>query len=149
MECSEQISNIIRIEAYPFKAITLSIPFTNRPFIQESAVKVSGTPVVLSLKQDDSAQAESIMSRASDGISYTNTLNWQTDDLLNETLEQIGVLSANPHHFILHTYSGTRKFIYNWCSFGKVSPTSSMSGGNDTMSLSFSIKSRIPILTLL
>lgn len=149
MFCNEEISDIIKIEAYSIKDISLSIPYTICPVVEASMVKFKGTPLVLSLKQDNSASAKSSMDRNAGGPLFTNSLSWQTDDLTKDTLEQIGTLTADPHHFLLHTYDSRRLLLYNWCSFGKTSPSDSMNGGEQSISLSFSIKSRYPLLTLI
>lgn len=148
MSCIELISDIVKIEAYDLKNVSLLIPFTHDMVIQSSAVSFSGTPIVLSLKEN-SAQARSTLQKSEAGDLYQNTLSWQTNDNQTETLRQAGTLSAARSHLLLTTYGGTRKLIYNWCSLGRTLPDASISGTDETIAMAFSITSRFPILTLI
>lgn len=148
MDCLEFLSDIIKIEAYKLKEVVLPIPFTHNMTIKESAVSFSGVPVVLSLKEN-TAEATCAMVQSESGDLYKNTLSWQTDDNNSDTLQQISRLSAERMHYIVTTYGGRRKLLYNWCGFGRTLPNTSLSGSEETISMSFSIDSRLPILTLI
>ncbi len=147
MDCLELIFDIIKIEAYNLKDVKLPIPFTHNMTVKASAVSISGTPVVLSLKEN-SAEASCSLSQNDAGDLYSNTLSWQTDDSQPETLQQIGSLSAERMHYIVTTYGGRRKLLYNWCGFGRTLPSASTSESDDIITMTFSIDSRLPILTL-
>ena len=147
MDCLEFISDIIKIEACKLKEVILPIPFTHSMTVKESAVSIAGVPVVLSLKEN-TAEASCVMSQNDAGDLYKNTLSWQTDDSSPETLLQIAGLSAERMHYIVTTYGGRRKLLYNWCGFGRTVPSISQSGSDETIAMSFSIDSRLPILTV-
>lgn len=148
MKCIEHISNIIRIEAYPFSDISISIPYTISPILPVSAVTITGTPVAVSLKQDDSAEANCSLVRNAGGSLFTNTLSWRPDGVGPDVLQQINDLVGGSYHYIIYTYDGTRKLLYNWCGLGKAIYENRMTGGDENYSLSFSIKSRFPIMTI-
>ena len=148
MNCLELITDIIKIEAYDFKEITLSVPFTHDMAIESSSVSFSGTPVVVSMKEN-SAEARTTLSTNDAGDLYENTLSWKTDDNLPETLRQVGSLSASRKHYLITTYDGTRKLVYNWIGIGRTKPDASISGSEETISMSFKVSGRIPILTFL
>lgn len=150
MNCSEleAIGDIVKIEAYDLSEVTLSLPYTSSMVIPSSAVGFTGKPIALSLKQD-SARASCVMSSSEKGDIYKNTLSYETDDMQSETLRQVGNLTAGGHHYLLTTYSGARKLLFNWCGFGRTFSNLSLAGSEDSLSVSFSIDSRLPILTLI
>lgn len=147
MNCIEIISDIIKIEAYRSKDISLCIPFTHDRVISSSAVILSGTPEVLSLREG-TAEARCSLKVSDAGDQFENTLTWQVDDNLPETLQQVGRLSADRYHYVITTYGGVRKLIYNWCRMGRTLPDGTMSGSSETISMTFSVTGRHPILTL-
>lgn len=148
MNCIEHISNIVRIEAYPLADISISIPYTILLIVPASAVIITGTPVDVLLKQDDSAEANCGLVRDDGGSFFSNSLSWQTDGAGQGILQQISDLVARSYHYIIYTYDGTRKLVYNWCGLGKAIYENRMTGGDESLSVSFSIKSRFPILTI-
>lgn len=148
MNCLEIISDIIKIEAYGNKNICLSIPFTHDRIIRSSVVTLSGTPMLLSLKEG-TAEARCSLKASEAGDQFENSLTWQVDDNLPETLQQIGHLSSGRYHYIVTTYGGVRKLIYNWSGMGRTLPDGSMSGDAETISMTFSVIGRHPILTLI
>lgn len=148
MDCLEFISDIIKIEAYDFKDVILSVPFTHDMVIESSSVNFSGTPVVISMKEN-SAEARTTLSTNDAGDLYENTLSWKTNDNLPGTLRQVGSLSASRNHYLITTYGGTRKLVYNWIGIGRTKPDASISGNEETIGMSFKVTGRIPILTLL
>ena len=149
MNCIEHISNIVRIETYPLGDISVSIPYTISPKVPASAVTITGTPVAVLLKQDDSAEANCALVRDAGGPLFSNSLSWQADGDSQGVLQQINDLTAGSYHYIIYTYDGTRKLLYNWCGLGKATYENRMTGGDESLSVSFSIKSRYPILTIL
>ncbi|MCM0717349.1 hypothetical protein NBH15_03560 [Parabacteroides sp. W1-Q-101] len=148
MNCIELISDIIKIEAYADKDVHFSIPFTHDRVVRSSAVTLSGTPLLLSLKEG-TAEARCSMETSESGDRFDNSLTWQVDDNRPDTLQQIGILSSGRYHYMITTYGGIRKFIYNWCGAGRTLPDSSMSGNTETTSMKFSVTGRHPILTLI
>lgn len=148
MNCVEHISNIIKIEAYPFSDISVSIPYTISLIVPASAVTITGTPVAVSLKQDDSAEANCSLVRDAGGSLFSNSLSWRSDGVGTDVLQQINNLVGGSYHYIIYTYDGTRKLLYNWCELGKAVFENRMTGGDESLSISFSIKSRFPILTI-
>lgn len=148
MSCLEFISDIIKIEAYGMKHVSLSVPFTHDRVMPLSAVSFSAAPVVLSLKQG-TAEARCSLNASDAGDQFNNSLTWQADDNLTETLQQVSRLSSGRHHYIVTTYDGVRKLLYNWCGTGRTLPDNSISGNTETCALSFNVTSRYPILTLI
>lgn len=148
MSCFEIISDIIKIEVYEYKNVNMSVPFTHERVIRSSAVSLSGTPVVLSLKEG-TAEARCTLNASDAGDQFNNSLTWQADDNLVATLQQTSRLSAGRFHYIITTYDGVRKLLYNWCGIGRTLPDSSMSGNTETSAMTFSVTSRFPILTLI
>lgn len=149
MNCIEHISNIVKIEAYPLSDISVSMPYTISLRVPASAVTITGTPVGVLLKQDDSAEANCALVRDDGGSLFSNSLSWQADGTGQGVLQQISDLVAGSYHYIIYTYDGTRKLLYNWCGLGKTIYENRMTGGDESLSVSFSIKSRFPILTIL
>lgn len=147
MNCNEEFKDIVKIEAYSLGDITLSPTFSFSPIIDYSLVSFSGSPIHVSVSEN-SAQANSSMIRNEAGTIYENSLSWQSQDLSDETLSQIGELVRGKYHFLLHTYDGKIKLIYNWCGFGKVIFKNQMATSDESYNLSFNSKSRYPILTL-
>lgn len=148
MTCIETISDIIKIEAYGSKDVNLSIPFTHDRMIRSSVVTMLGTPVIISLKEG-TAEARCSLKVSEAGDQFENSLTWQVDDNMPETLQQISSLSAGRYHYVITTYSGLRKLIYNWCGVGRTLPDGSMSGNTETITMTFLITGRHPILTLI
>ena len=148
MDCLEFITDIIKIEAYDLKDVNLSVPFTHDLAIRASSVSITGVPIVVSLKQN-SAEARTSLSTSDAGDLFENTLSWQTDDNLPETLLQVSSLSASRKHYIITTYGGIRKLVYNWIGVGRTKPDASISCSEETIAMSFKVNGRIPILTLL
>mgnify|MGYP000030141055 FL=1 len=148
MNCSELIADIISIKAYDFKDVSLALPYTHDMTVKASSVIFSGLPVILSLKEN-SGEARCVLSSSEAGDIYQNSLSWQTDDTEPETLRQISALTTGRTHYLITTYAGTRKLLYNWCGIGRIRLEASLSGSSETIGASFSVNSRFPILTLL
>lgn len=148
MNCSELVQDIIRIEAYDFKNVSLALPYTHEMTVKASSVIFSGTPVVLSLKEN-SGEAHCVMSTNEAGDIFQNSLSWKTDDTQPETLQQVSSLTYGRIHYLITTYGGVRKLLYNWCGIGRTRQEASISGTDETLAMSFSVNSRFPILTLI
>lgn len=147
MNCSELIADIISIKAYDLKNVRLALPYTHDMTVKASSVVFSGVPILLSLKES-SGEARCVLSVNEAGDIYQNTLSWQTDDTEPETLQQISALTTARMHYLISTYGGARKLLYNWCGIGRTRQEASISGSTETISMSFSVNSRFPILTL-
>lgn len=148
MNCSELIADIISIKAYDFKNVSLALPYTHDMTVKASSVIFSGLPVILSLKEN-SGEARCVLNSNEAGDIYQNSLSWQTDDTEPETLQQISALTTGRTHYLITTYGGARKLLYNWCGIGRTRLEGSISGSTETIGASFSVNSRFPILTLL
>lgn len=147
MNCLEILTDIIRIEAYKLKDIYLLIPFTHSMTLLSSCINISGTPERIFMKEN-SAESRCVLSTGEAGDLYENSLSWQAEGNGAETLRQIGLLSASRMHYIITSYDGTRRLLYNWCGMGRTLPDQSVSGNEGTAAMSFKVSSRMPVLTI-
>lgn len=147
MECIEQIADIVKIEAYPVSAFSLPFLYTTKRTYPRSAVTFDGQPLKLSLKEN-TANIDCNREISESGSIFKITASWQTDDTESETLEQIGKLETSKYHFLARTASGQEKLIYNFDNGGRTTSNDSLSGETQTVTLNFSVSSRIPVLTL-
>jgi hypothetical protein len=144
--CEELNLEVIRIDAYPQEAITLPVGYTQKRTIPASALSLSGQPLSLSLREQ-TGSVKSVRTEDAAGPLFTNTLQWQADDASASTLAQIHALETADYHFIVHTYGGRRRLLYNEDAIGRTLADISTSD-EETANLTYTIHSRIPVLLI-
>ncbi|MDR1980375.1 MAG: hypothetical protein LBQ39_01985 [Tannerellaceae bacterium] len=142
--CEELNLEVVRIDAYPQEAITLPVGYTQKRTVPASALTLSGQPLSLSLREQ-TGNVKSVRSEDAAGPLFTNTIQWQADDTSATTLAQIHALETADYHFIVYTYGGKRRLIYNEDANGRTHADINTSD-EETANLSYTIHSRLPVL---
>lgn len=148
MNCIEKIGNIAKIDAYSYDHISIPFSYINTLQLSQTAVSILGQPEEV-IFQENSASSTCSDQDSASGKIYTNTLTWQTDENDTEVYEQISRFISLPYHFIITTFDGEKKLIFNWFKAGKITQNQDIKEGGVTFRLNYSGKSLIPILTLI
>ena len=148
MNCIEKIGNIAKIEAYSYDQISIPFSYINSLQLSQTAVSISGQPEKV-IFQENSASASCSDQDSASGKVYTNMLTWQTDENDSEVYDQISRFISLPYHFILTTFDGEKKLIFNWFKSGKTNQNQKKKKKKKIIRLNYSGKSLIPILTLI
>lgn len=147
MSCFEFIGDIVSIEAYAYDQIRLPYDFMFAPSISADSVLFSGNPIKV-IMEDNSASASYSSEDSSSGNIFTNNLTWGNNEPDADAYSQYGSLMEGRYHFLLTTSTGKKKLIYNWHKVGKVNQSANTGDSEDSITLTYAGKSRIPILTL-
>lgn len=148
MNCIEKIGNIAKIEAYSYDQISIPFSYINSLQLSLTAVSISGQPEEV-IFQENSASATCSDQDSASGKVYTNTITWQTDENDSDVYDQISRFISLPYHFIITTFDGEKKLIFNWFKSGKTTQNQEIKEDGKNFRMNYSGKGLIPILTLI
>lgn len=107
MNCKETLFELITsIEAYPFSAISFSVPFENdRKYISKSDFTVDKSKSVQVPIKAKSGKFTEKTSIALPGKSHEITVTWQVKDVSQEDYDTLHAMVENANHLIISTYA--------------------------------------------